>query len=341
MKFVAASTFLIIQTAFIGDVILATPLIEKIRVAYPDAEIDFLLRRGNEGLFTNHPYLRKVLIWDKKKGKYRQLFSLMAAIRTARYDYCLNLQRHTTTGLLSFFSGAKQTIGFIRNPFSRFFTHCYDHTIRSKPSLTHEVDLNLLLLTTVVSDTSRTLPRLYPQAGDFAKVKPQKPYITIAPASVRFTKQYPVERWIALVDLVSQEKTIYLLGGAEDADLCSQIVAEAKRPGVVSVAGKLTLLASAALMQGAEMNYVNDSSPLHIATAVGAPVTAVFCSTVTAFGYGPLGAHARVVETTEQLGCRPCGPHGFAVCPQGHFRCGAIPAELVLGDNTEKSNQEA
>ena len=69
------------------------------------------------------------------------------------------------------------------------------------------------------------------------------------------------------------------------------------------------------------MNYVNDSAPLHIASAMNAPVTAVFCSTVPSFGFGPLRENGRVVETPEDLDCRPCGLHGHRECPKGHFRC--------------------
>jgi heptosyltransferase-2 len=58
---------LIIQTAFLGDVILATPLIEKLHQFYPDARLDFLLRKGNESLLQHHPYLRNILIFDKKR----------------------------------------------------------------------------------------------------------------------------------------------------------------------------------------------------------------------------------------------------------------------------------
>ena len=57
---------LVIQTAFIGDVVLATGIIEKLHQYFPDAQIDFLLLKGNEGLLTNHPYLHEVLIWNKQ-----------------------------------------------------------------------------------------------------------------------------------------------------------------------------------------------------------------------------------------------------------------------------------
>ena len=66
------NSFLIIQTAFIGDVVLATALVEKLHQHYPSATIDFLLRKGNEGLLKSHPFLREVLIWDKKKDKLKK-----------------------------------------------------------------------------------------------------------------------------------------------------------------------------------------------------------------------------------------------------------------------------
>ena len=101
---------------------------------------------------------------------------------------------------------------------------------------------------------------------------------------------------------------------------------------VTALGTPLARMISPALMEGAVMNVVNDSAPLHIAGAVNAPVTAIFCSTVPAFGFGPLRANGRLVETTEKLDCRPCGLHGHRVCPKGHFRCAeGIEVRRVLG----------
>jgi heptosyltransferase-2 len=74
-------------------------------------------------------------------------------------------------------------------------------------------------------------------------------------------------------------------------------------------------------MKYAKMNYVNDSAPLHLASSVNAPVTAFFCSTVPAFGFGPLSDQSKVIEVKE-LYCKPCGLHGYKSCPEGHFKCG-------------------
>ncbi|HDO06155.1 MAG TPA: glycosyltransferase family 9 protein, partial [Bacteroidetes bacterium] len=69
------------------------------------------------------------------------------------------------------------------------------------------------------------------------------------------------------------------------------------------------------------MNYTNDSAPTHLASAMNAPVAAIFCSTVPEFGFGPLSATSFVIQTTENLFCRPCGLHGKKVCPKKHFKC--------------------
>ena len=117
-----AQRILILQTAFIGDVILATALVEKLHAHYPDAQIDFLLRKGNESLLQDHPYVNRVLIWDKKQAKYRNLWRMLREVRAQRYDVLIALQRFMSAGLVAAFSRARQVVGFDKNPMSRFFS---------------------------------------------------------------------------------------------------------------------------------------------------------------------------------------------------------------------------
>jgi heptosyltransferase-2 len=112
------------------------------------------------------------------------------------------------------------------------------------------------------------------------------------------------------------------MGAPNEKDLCAEILSGSSREGVVNIAGELNLLEAAALIKGARLNYVNDSAPMHLASATGAPVAAIYCSTTPAFGYGPLSDTQFVVETLEHLPCKPCGLHGKKVCPLGHFNCG-------------------
>jgi heptosyltransferase-2 len=324
-------TFLIIQTAFTGDAILATALIEKIASTIPGAEIDLVVRKGNEGLFTGHPYLRSLFVWDKRGGgKYRSLVDIIRKARANRYDICCNLQRYTTTAILALLSRARMVVGFSGSPLALWYTRSIARRMDAAAGLTHEVDLYLRLLEGVVPDTGRVLPRLYPSREDVDSVRRTGPYVTIAPASVWFTKQYPAGRWSEVIGRISRDLTVLLIGGPADREICENIRAGAPRDNVENMAGAHTFLQSAALMKHAVMNYVNDSAPLHIATAMGAPVTAVFCSTIPAFGFGPLGPNGRVVETDEPLGCRPCGIHGKRSCPEGHFRCADIAADRIV-----------
>lgn len=312
---------LLIQTAFIGDVILATALVEHLAEHEPGRPLDVLVRRGNEGLLAGNPHIRRVLIWDKKSRKYPNLVRLLKQIRQADYYQVVTLQRFASTGFLTAFSGAPLRAGFAENPFSRFFTRRVPHVIGDG---THEVMRNLRLLPEAVAGLALPRPRLYPTPADEAAAAPYAAvgeYLCLAPTSVWFTKQYPEEKWLELLAALPAGLPVYLLGGPPDAAACERLAQAAGRPGLVNLSGKLSLLASAALMRGAVLNYVNDSAPLHLCSAVDAPVCAIFCSTVPAFGFGPLSTFARIVEHPGPLACRPCGLHGHARCPLGHFRC--------------------
>ncbi len=321
---------LVIQTAFIGDVILATATLEKLRLHFPEAEIDFLLRKGNESLFARHPFLHETLIWDKKNGKYGNLWKMMWSIQKRRYDLVVNLQRFLSTGLLTVFSGAAITTGFDKNPLSFLFIHKRPHIIGTKEKPIHEVERNLSLIEKWTDDKF-IRPKLYPSPENFEKIPhPEGKFITVSPASVWFTKQWPKERWIDFIDRVGEETVVFLLGGSADLALCEEIRAASKHARIENMAGRLSLLESAALMQSAGMNFVNDSAPLHLASAVNAPVTAIFCSTVPEFGFTPLSDISHVVQTDLDLDCRPCSFHGRKSCPMGHFKCAHIDAAKLL-----------
>jgi heptosyltransferase-2 len=312
---------LIIQTAFIGDVVLATPLIEKLHVFFPDAQIDFLLRKGNEQLLIGHPYIHELLIWDKKKNKHKNLFRLLARIRENKYDKLINLQRFFATGLITVFSGAEETIGFDKNPLSFLFSKKIKHRFGGD-SPVHETVRNLELIRDF-TDVSIYRPKLYPSAADFASVDALATgkFITISPASVWFTKQFPASQWILFIRNIPTAYRIYLLGGPGDSAICQFILQSCDREELKVLAGSLTFLQSAALMSRACMNYVNDSAPMHFASAMNAPVAAIYCSTIPGFGFGPLSDLSYIVEIKHPLYCRPCGLHGYASCPEGHFRC--------------------
>lgn len=314
---------LLIQTASIGDVILFTPVLEQLHASYPEAAIHLLIKAGHEQLFDGHPFLSKLWVWDKKQSKYSGLFKLVAALRKEGFDWVVNAQRFAATGLITVLSGASVRIGFNKNPFSLLFTNRIPHQIHNQGSNMHEVERNLSLIASF-TDSNILRPRLYPSAAAQTKTQAlkSKPYICIAPASLWFTKQYPEEKWIELVQKIPEKFKIYLLGSPADQVLCTQICKKSGNSQCENLAGKLSLLESTSLMQDAHMNFVNDSAPMHLCSAVNAKTTAIYCSTIPEFGFGPLAEGAKVVQTAEKLNCRPCGLHGHQKCPEGHFKCG-------------------
>jgi heptosyltransferase-2 len=310
--------FLIIQTAFIGDVILATAVLEKLHARYPEAQIDMLVRNGSESLFSGHPFLHELLVLDKRKGKYKEIQRLIKKVRETKYFQVINLHRFASSGLITAFSGAQRRVGFDKNPFSFSYTKKLKHVIGDG---TQETERNQQLIAEL-TDSVPARPRLYPSEKDMAaanEFRPQGKYVCIAPASVWFTKQLPKEKWNELIASLDSSLHILLLGAAGDRELCESI--ETENPGrkIQNLAGKISLLGSAALMRDAVMNYVNDSAPLHLASAMNAPVTTFFCSTIPGFGFGPLSDKAVIAEV--KLECRPCGLHGHRSCPKGHFNC--------------------
>ena len=334
---------LVIQTAFVGDVVLATGLLEKLHTAIPDAQIDFMVRLGNETLFQEHPYLHKLWVWNKKKAKYWHLLKLLFQIRRVKYDKVINIQRFAATGLLTVLSGAKVTIGFDKNPLSFLYSKKITHTISNSLLPLHETERNQELIQSF-TDSIAARPRLYPSAKDEVSVAGYKlsSYICIAPASVWFTKQFPADKWIQFIHGLPEESKVYLLGSLDDFNLCEEIQSQCSHLKVVTLAGKLSFLASAALMKDAIMNYVNDSAPMHLASAVNAPVTTVYCSTIPAFGFGPLSDKHFIVEVQQKLDCRPCGLHGLKACPLGHFNCANLIEDqqlwATLGETVDPSN---
>jgi len=308
---------LIIQTAFLGDVVLATPLIENLKNQFPQSEISFLVRKGNESLLRNHPKIHQLFTFDKRR-KWSEIWRLTSAFRKEKFDLVINLQRFASSGLIAVLSGGKEIRGFKENPFSFAYHLKKKHLIQKG---THEVDRNLSLIPEVFAPVRH--PKLYPSDSDFEFISnyQSETYFCLAPSSVWFTKAAPVSVWVKLCKELSKKGRVYLLGGPNDATLANEIIAHSGVESLENLCGKLSLLQSAALMSRAKRNFVNDSGPLHLASSMNAAVTAFFCSTIPEFGFGPLSDDSKIIQV-ENLDCRPCGLHGHQSCPKVHFRCG-------------------
>ncbi len=310
---------LVIQTAFIGDAILASSVLEKMHAFFPEAKISILVRKGNESLYKEHPFLLQTLVWNKKEGKYKSLFRLLKVIRQQKFDTVINLHRFASSGFLTAFSKAKYTSGYDKNPFSFLFDNKSKHKIGDGR---HEIDRYNDLIESI-TDKTVAKPKLYPTFKQFSKIEPyvSQAFVCMAPSSVWFTKQLPKDKWIELSNSIPKEVIIYLLGGPSDKELCEEIKSKSSHVSIQILAGELSLLESCELMKHAKMNYVNDSGPLHLASAGNSPTTAFFCSTIPEYGFYPLSYNSQVIEV-KNLDCKPCGLHGYKTCPKNNFRCG-------------------
>ncbi|MCH2199533.1 MAG: glycosyltransferase family 9 protein [Flavobacteriales bacterium] len=252
----------------------------------------------------------------------------MFTLRKQRYDLVVNLQRFASSGMLTWAMKSKNKRGFTKNPLAFVYSQSFDHRIGEKgeTDFQHEIERNHAMIEQWVGPEAAH-PRLNPEQVNasakldtiFASAERQS-LIVMAPASVWFTKMYAEEKWVELVEAFKDHK-VALIGAPSDGDLLERIIKASTHTDIHNLAGKLSLLESAQLMKEAKMSYVNDSAPLHLASSVDAPVTAIFCSTIPEFGFGPVGENSRIVQSPKELACRPCGLHGRRSCPQVHFQC--------------------
>lgn len=318
----SSKKILIIQTAFIGDTILASHFARAVKETYPGSEIHFFLRKGNESVIQGLPTITKTWIWDKQGGKTRNLWKLIGELRQIKFDLVFNLHRHFNSGLVTAMMRSPVKIGFKQNPLSFAYTTKINHQIPD-PRGYHEVQRNLELIPGFQIDQNhkRYKPELPLAQKNFDKVAGfvNDNYFVVAPASVWFTKAWSEHKYRELTSELTKLGKVYFIGAPSDKELCDRIRKD--YPNTENLCGQLNLLDSAALMKNARRVFVNDSAPLHLASCVNARTTAIFCSTVPAFGYTPLADDSVVVDVGDRLACRPCGLHGYKACPLGHFKC--------------------
>jgi heptosyltransferase-2 len=302
---------LVIQTAFLGDVVLTTPLLQALAARH--GPVDVVTTPGAAALLEADPSVRRVIRFDKH-GRDRGLRGAVALARTIRdtaYARAYLPHRSWRTAAIAMLARIPERVGFADAPANVLYT-------RRVPRVgMHETDRLLSLagagaypVTIGITDDDRASA----QAWMISRDVPER-FVAVAPGSIWGTKRWP--GYPALAALL--DDFVVVVGGPEDRHLGDDVVAGA--PGrVANAAGALPLRASAALIERAAALVTNDSAPLHLAQATRTPTVAIFGPTVTTFGFGPRGPADRVIEV-EGLPCRPCSLHGPQQCPLGHHRC--------------------
>lgn len=328
---------LIVQTAFVGDVILTLPLLQTAKSLFPDAKIDFLAIPAARNILETVPDIHQLLIYDKRgeaKGA-ANFFRWIKKLRKNRYYLALVPHRSLRSAALVWGAGIPRRIGFDRSAGRILFSRVIKY-----PRGVHEINRNLHLLKPFGVDvTKKVFPRLYFTGEDDNVVQgwlrekgiaDSAQIIAIAPGSVWATKRWLPEYFTHLAGaLADSGYKIVLIGGPADEEVAN-IIKESAKPPVYNAAGKFSLRQSALLIRRSRLLISNDSAPVHLAGAVGTPIVAIFGPTVPAFGFSPYGDKDRVAEIKD-LSCRPCGSHGGDKCPIGTFECmKKLTPELVL-----------
>jgi lipopolysaccharide heptosyltransferase II len=313
-------TSLVLQTAFLGDVVLTTPLLETLAARH--GPVDVVTTPAAAPLVETHPAVRHVIRYDKKgrDGGPRGLLRLARTLRAERYDWAYLPHRSLRTALVAWLARVPRRVGF-EDGWPLFYTD-----VRPRPKTGHEIDR---LLALAGGAMTRAKPTLATTGEDRAATEAfleahgvETPFVALAPGSIWGSKRWPY--YGELAQRLAGRVGIVVVGGPEDAGLADEIA------GAVNACGKLTLRQSVEAIRRAALLVTNDSAPLHFAQAVGTPTVAIFGSTVPAFGFGPRGPRDQVAGI-DGLPCRPCSAHGPASCPLGHHRCmRALTVDHVL-----------
>jgi heptosyltransferase-2 len=316
---------LIIQTAFLGDVILALPMVQTIKAHLPDALIDFLCIPATEGVLRNHPAINKVIPYDKKGGdKLDKFIEVLSELREIEYDIVISPHRFFRSALLTYYSESKIRIGFEENSLAFLLTNKVKY-IKDK----HEIYRNLELVKQIPGleyDEKKVSlkPELYPSIEQKERVRhlvQKSNLISFAPCSKWFTKQLPIEKAGEIArKLLFNGYNVALLAGERDTDYCNELEGIIKDDSLINLCGKTSPLESYEVMTHSKALITVDSAAQHLGSASGIPIVLIYGSTDISFGFYPLTSKYKIAEI-DSLECRPCTDHGRDKCPLGHFKC--------------------
>ena len=311
---------LIIHTAFIGDIVLSTPLIKKIKDTYPDSDITYVTTPSGEAILKNNPHLNNIIVYDKR-GEHKGIsgvWQLGKRLRYENFNMVITPHRYLRSSILSWLSRSPIRKGYDIASGSCLFTEKikYDKT-------KHEVEK--LLSFVAPENKKRYEIELYP--GEKEKMKgdnlwkenllEDKKVVVLAPGSKWFTKQWPVEYFNKLAESLKKLSNVRLIvvGGKDEINL------PIEKENIIDMRGKTSLLELADILSRADVVVTNDSSPIHIASAFKKPkIFALFGPTIEKFGFFPWSLNSKVFQV-DGLKCRPCGIHGGKSCPEKHFKC--------------------
>ena len=313
-----ATPSLVIQTSFLGDVVLTTPLLRRLAQRGP---VTVVTTPVAAPLLQGHPDVARLVAYDKRGADagISGFVRLANALSTSAPDAVAYLaQGSHRSGALARAAGYQHRIGLATSTGRIWYT-----TALATTEGMHHAERLWRLAGDEAPSADALRPHLVPAAthDDAAVALLQahgamdEPLVALAPGSVWGTKRWP--HYAELAGAIRGMRPV-VVGSRDDAGIAARVVAAA--PHAIDATGRLPLLATAALIARCRAVVTNDSLPLHLASAMDIPTVAIFGPTSPTFGFGPLASRSEVVEHTR-LECRPCHRHGPPSCPLGHFRC--------------------
>jgi heptosyltransferase-2 len=326
---------LFIQTAFLGDAILALPAIQKLKELNPDSQIDVLCIPETEEIFSASPSINKVNVIDKK-SQHKSLFKtykFIKQIKVNNYTKIYSSHRSLRTALIIMLLEVRETYGFDISS----LMHVYKNLVKYELSK-HEVQRNLDLIGFNYDQESW---EILPEISITAEIKNKinlfltddnlnSGFIAIAPGSVWNTKKYPLEYFEEIIKyFTDKNENVVLIGGKKDIENCSVLASKFSNK-VYDASGKFTVIESIELLKRAKFLISNDSAPTHMAMCADIKTLTIYCSTIPEFGFYPYNKKSSYISLNE-LKCKPCGIHGYHSCPIKTFDCGKklLPQHII------------
>jgi len=318
---------LVLRYSSLGDVVLTNPVLDRLKAAYPQAEIYFATKERFASLVQFHPAVSKVI--PLTGGGFFLFLRHLRAIQALKPTMVLDLHDSLRTRLLRFFWGKAKISVYEKEAVQR---RLLVKKIQTKPSIpTVRKYLKALEEWGVFSPghvpcevhVSKSAQKF---AADYLKkhkVGKTEKVVGLGPGATWKTKQWPPEYYAKLASQWAEKKArLIWFGDSKEEKLIfsiqSQMTVPVSQRGLIA-AGKLSLEQSAALLGRCDVFIGNDSGLIHLASGRGVPVTVIYGSTTPALGFEPWGKHQ--IAEVKGLDCRPCDVHGKKACPLGHFKC--------------------
>ncbi len=326
---------LFIQTAFPGDAILSLPALKKLKESFSESVIDVLCIPATKEIFSASPYTDNVITLDKR-GVQKSLIQtgkFIKSLKRNNYTRVYSLHRSFRTALIVLLLEVRETFGFDNSSLMHVYKNLIVYDINK-----HEVQRNLDLVGFKYDNENwKIIPEIIRDEQTVTKVKSylneyqlNDGFIAVAPGSVWNTKKYPAEYYEVVIKyFVDKKNKIVLIGGEGDKELNDNIAAKFSE-NVLNSAGIFSIVESVELLRHAKLIISNDSAPTHMGVSADINVLTIYCSTIPGFGFYPYNKKSTYVSL-DDLKCKPCGIHGYEVCPIKTFDCGKklLPHEVI------------